>query len=70
VWAQRVVPPTRAALLLLLEPVFAGVLGYVVGERLGARGLLGAGLILAAVLATELAPRWRGRSGLPHHADV
>jgi len=70
VWAQRVVPPARTALLLLLEPVFAAVLGYVVGERLGGRGIVGALLILAAVLLTELAPVWRGRAAEPHHADV
>ncbi len=70
VWAQKVVPPTRTALLLLLEPVFAAVLGYLVGERLGGRGFLGAGLILAAVLLVELTPVWRGRPVGPHHADV
>ncbi len=70
VWAQRVVPPARAALLLLLEPVFAAVLGYLAGDRLGARGVLGASLILAAVLLTELLPAWRGRPVGPRHADV
>lgn len=70
VWAQRVVPPARTALLLLLEPVFAAILGYIVGDRLGGRGFLGAGLILTAVLLTELLPVWRGRPVTPHHADV
>ena len=32
----------RAALILLAEPVFAGIAGYVNGERLGARRLAGA----------------------------
>ncbi len=70
VWAQRVLPPARAALLLLLEPVFAGALGYFVGDRLGGRGVLGAALILTAVLLTELVPAWRGRPIVPRHADV
>ncbi len=59
VWAQRVVTEARAAIILLLEPVFAALLGYVAGERLGVRGLLGALLILVAVLVTELVPRRR-----------
>lgn len=54
VWAQRVVPESRAAIILLLEPVFAAVLGYVAGDRLGWRGAIGAALILGAVLVTEL----------------
>lgn len=70
VWAQRVVPATRTALLLLLEPVFAAALGYAVGDRLGRGGVLGAVLILGAVLVTELLPVWRGRPVRPHQADV
>ena len=70
VWAQRVVPPTRTAIILLMEPVFAALLGYVAGERLGGRGLLGAVLILAAVLWTELVRDRRGEQPQPHHADV
>lgn len=53
---QRHVGPTQAALLLSLEPVFAGAFGYAVGERLGAAGFLGAVLILVAVVVTQAAP--------------
>jgi drug/metabolite transporter (DMT)-like permease len=54
-WAQRFTPPTHAALIFSLEPVFAGAASYlVIGERLGSRALLGAALILAGVLASEL----------------
>jgi len=56
---QRHVGPTRSALLLVLEPVFAGLLGYAVGERLGAVGFLGAALILAGVVVAEVAPARR-----------
>ncbi len=59
VWAQRVVGPTRTALVLILEPVFAAVLGYMAGERLGVGGALGAGLILAGILLSETSARWR-----------
>ena len=53
VWGQRRVSPTRTALVLMLEPVFAAVLGYLDGERLGAAGALGAGLILAGIVLSE-----------------
>jgi drug/metabolite transporter (DMT)-like permease len=56
-WAQRVVPESQAAVILLLEPVSAGVLGEVAGDRLGARGVVGAALILVAVLVAELGGR-------------
>ena len=57
VWAQQVVTEARAAIILLLEPVFAAFIGYLAGERLGISGVVGAVLILGAVLITELAPR-------------
>jgi len=52
-WGQRRVSPSRTALVLMLEPVFAAILGYVDGERLGAVGAAGAGLILAGILVSE-----------------
>jgi drug/metabolite transporter (DMT)-like permease len=57
--AQRVVGPSRAVLLLLLEPVFAAVLGAILGERLGWTGVAGALLILVAVMVVELVPTMR-----------
>jgi drug/metabolite transporter (DMT)-like permease len=56
-WAQRIVGPTRTALVLLLEPVFAAALGAVLGERLGVSGVIGAALILVAVLMVEVLPQ-------------
>lgn len=56
-WAQRVVPETQAAIILLLEPVSAGLLGELRGDHLGWRGGAGAGLILAAVVLAELVGR-------------
>lgn len=54
-WAQQFLPPTNAALIFSLEPVFAWLTSYVVlGERLGARAALGAVLILAGVLVSEI----------------
>lgn len=54
-WGQRRVSASRTALVLMLEPVFAAVLGYVDGERLGGAGAAGAGLILAGIIVSE----WR-----------
>ena len=42
VWAQRHVAASRAALILLFEPVFAALAGFVEGERLDAVELGGA----------------------------
>ena len=50
VWAQRRVGPSRTALLLMLEPVFAAVVGTIAGEHLGLVGATGAALILAGIL--------------------
>ena len=55
-WGQRRIPPSRAALILLSEPVFAGIAGYVNGERLGAVELVGALVILAGIGVSELVP--------------
>lgn len=53
-YGQRYVGPSRTALLLLMEPVFAGILGYMVGDRLGVGGVLGALLILAGTGIAEI----------------
>ena len=55
-WGQRHIGPSRAALILLMEPVFAGVAGYVNGERLGTLRLLGGAVILAGIAFAELGP--------------
>jgi drug/metabolite transporter (DMT)-like permease len=53
--AQREIPPTRTAVILTAEPVFAGIFGYwIAGDRLGARGYLGAVLIVAGIVIAEL----------------
>ena len=56
--AQRYLSPTRTALILVSEPAFAGLFGFVLlGETLTVAGWSGAALILAGMLAAELAPR-------------
>lgn len=54
-WAQQFTSSTHTALIYSLEPVFAALTSFVViGERLGARGFVGAGLILVGVVVAEL----------------
>jgi drug/metabolite transporter (DMT)-like permease len=64
-WAQRHIPPTRASLILLMEPIFATVTAYIVDdERFTAGAALGALLILVAAVLAELGPVLTARSGL------
>ena len=57
-YAQQHLPPTQTVLILVLEPVFGALTAILVlGETLTARALLGAALMLTAILATELLPQ-------------
>jgi drug/metabolite transporter (DMT)-like permease len=56
-WGQQRIPATRAALILLAEPVFAGIAGYVNGERLDATQLAGAVAIMTGIVVSEFWPR-------------
>ncbi|MFG1175248.1 DMT family transporter [Erwiniaceae bacterium CAU 1747] len=53
-WAQRSVSPTRATVIYAGEPVWAGIVGRIAGERLPAVALLGGALIVMGVLISEL----------------
>lgn len=54
-WAQAHLPPTRAAVVMTMEPVFGAVFAVLLaGEHLGARAALGGALVLAAMLLAEL----------------
>jgi drug/metabolite transporter (DMT)-like permease len=65
-YAQRHAPPARTALILASEPAFAGLFGYLLAdERLSAVALLGAVLILLAIVAVEVVPRLRPPRPLP-----
>lgn len=61
-WAQQFTSPTHTALIFSLEPVFAWITSYfVLGERLGVRAGLGAILILAGVLISEVLGAYKPR---------
>jgi drug/metabolite transporter (DMT)-like permease len=59
-WAQAHLPPTRTAIIMTMEPVFAALFAVLFGgESATARMLVGGALVLAAMLLVELAPRRR-----------
>lgn len=61
--AQVASPPSRIALILVLEPVFGGLFGYLLGgDRLSAINLSGAALIIVAMVVTEFKPGMRAVS--------
>jgi drug/metabolite transporter (DMT)-like permease len=65
-FAQRHAPPARTALILASEPAFAGLFGWLLaGDRLTAAGWAGAALIMTAIVAVELVPRFRPPRPLP-----
>jgi len=55
--AQKVAPPTHAAIILSLEAVFAALAGWLIlGEVLTTRGLVGCGLMLAGMIVAQIWP--------------
>jgi len=64
-FAQQETSPARTALILASEPAFAGLFGYLHGDRLTAINWFGAGLILVAIAAVEVVPRLRPPRPLP-----
>ena len=60
---QRYSTPTRAAVIFTLEPLIASLIAYAVaGEQLHLLGWMGAALILAGLLISELSEKiWSGQ---------
>ena len=53
-WAQRRTSATRVAVVFAMEPVFAGLFGYLLaGDRLGWTGWAGCAVILLAIAVAE-----------------
>jgi len=62
-WAQQFMSATNAALIFALEPVFAWLTAYaVLGEALKLRAAIGAGLIVVALLVSEILGAFDRRS--------
>jgi len=70
VWAQAHLPPTRSAVIMSMEPVFAALFAVLFGsESLTGRMLLGGVMVLAAMLLVELAPRRKVEAEVLHPAQ-
>lgn len=53
-YAQRHIPPARTALILITEPAFGGLFGWLAGEKFGVQGFSGAALILGGMVLSEV----------------
>ena len=68
-WAQAHLSPTRAAIIMSMEPVFAATFAVALGgEGITTRLLVGGGMVLAAMLVVELVPRRRIEAEVTHIA--
>jgi drug/metabolite transporter (DMT)-like permease len=68
-WAQAHLPPTRSAIIMSMEPVFASFFAvWLGGEDLTSRLLIGGAMVLVAMLTVELAPRRVVEGEVPHIA--
>jgi drug/metabolite transporter (DMT)-like permease len=68
-WAQAHLAPTRTAIIMSMEPVFAAVFAVLLGgEPATVRMLVGGLLVLSAMLIVELMPRRRIEAEVPHIA--
>ena len=66
---QAHLPPTRSAIIMSMEPVFATFFAVLLGgELLTGRMLVGGALVLTAMLVVELVPRRRIETEVPHIA--
>src|SRR3954469_13126441 len=69
-WAQSHLAPTRAAVVMTMEPVFAGIFGVAFGgDDLTTRLVVGALLVLVAMLLVEIGPR-RGADATVERLEV
>jgi drug/metabolite transporter (DMT)-like permease len=66
-WAQAHLPPTRAAIVMTMEPVFAALFAVLLGgESVTGRTLVGGAMVLAAMLVVELVPRRHVEAEVQH----
>lgn len=68
-WAQAHLAPTRTAIIMSTEPVFASLFAvWLGGESLTVRMLLGGALVLTAMLLVEIGPRRKVEGEVTHLA--
>ena len=68
-WAQSHLPPTRSAIIMSMEPVFAAFFAVLLGgEGVTGRMLFGGLMVLGAMLVVELVPRRHVEGEVTHLA--
>jgi len=66
-WAQAHLAPTRAAIIMSMEPVFAAVFAVLLGgESMTLRMVVGGVMVLSAMLVVELVPRRHVEAEVQH----
>ncbi len=66
-WAQAHIEPTRAAIVMTMEPVFAALFAVAFGgESLTTRMIVGGAFVLTAMYMVELAPRRKIEAEVTH----
>jgi len=66
-WAQAHLPPTRTAIIMSMEPVFAALFAVTLGgEQPTGRMLVGGVMVLVAMLVVELLPRRKVEGEVQH----
>jgi drug/metabolite transporter (DMT)-like permease len=68
-WAQAHLPPTRTAIVMSMEPVFAALFAvWFGGESTTVRMITGGLMVLTAMLIVEIGPRRKLEAEVPHIA--
>ncbi|WP_309650056.1 DMT family transporter [Nocardioides sp.] len=68
-WAQSILPPTRCAIIMSMEPVFAAFFAVLLGgESMTMRMVLGGVMVLGAMLVVEVGPRRKIEGEVQHLA--
>lgn len=65
-WAQRRMPPARAALILVLEPAFGGLFGWSVAGLWPLKEVAGACLMIGGMITSEIVS---ARAGAGEHVE-
>jgi len=68
-WAQAHLAPTRTAIIMSMEPIFAATFAVALGgEGITARLLIGGAMVMTAMVAVELVPRRHVEGEVTHIA--
>ncbi|MCL2680471.1 MAG: DMT family transporter [Coriobacteriia bacterium] len=65
-WAQRILPPARVALILVLEPVFGGIFGWSAAGAVPPREFFGAALLILGMISAEIIAQSTPGTRSPH----